>query len=289
MTAEYVPSKRISLRETGNGETWLQQLVFNDPSVLGLGELKVLSRERRQSSGGRLDFLLVDPDSETMYEVELMLGATDESHIIRTLEYWDIESRKSPNREHRAVIVAEEITNRFFNVIWLLNRSLPIIAIKLDTLKVENGFLVSFTKVLDIYEEPEGRDTPEGRVATRREWENSNSESLGVFDDCIKMISEEGNKPPRITYNAGHIAVGGQRVNFAWFTPRTKVPHCKVELRIGENNVESALEKLGKANIDSRRLSSGLILMRITRPELKEHSGLMRELIRLGIDEGGGL
>jgi hypothetical protein len=286
--SHYIPSKRISVRETGNGEAWLQQLVFNNPAVLGLGELKALSRERKQSSGGRLDFLLVDPDSETMYEVELMLGATDESHIIRTLEYWDIESRRWPNREHRAVIVAEEITNRFFNVIWLLNRSLPIIAIKLDTLKVENGFVISFTKVLDIYEEPEGRDTPEDREATRREWESSNPESLGVFDDCVKMISGQG-KSPRITYNAGHIAVGGQRLNFAWFTPRTRIPQCKFELRIGETNVELALEKLGKANIDSRRLSAGIILMRMTRSELKENTALIHELIELGIDEGGGL
>jgi len=288
MALEHIPSKRISLRETGNGEAWLQQLVFNDPSVLGLGELKALSRERKQSSGGKLDFLLVDPDSETMYEVELMLGATDESHIIRTLEYWDIESRRWPNREHRAVIVAEDITNRFFNVIWLLNRSLPIIAIKLDTLKVENGFVLSFTKVLDIYEEPEGRDTPEDREATRRDWESSNPESLGVFDDCVKMITDRG-KAPRITYNAGHIAVGGQRINFAWFTPRTRMPHCKVELRIGENNIESALEKLAKANIDSRRLSAGIILMKMTRPELKQNVTLMNGLLTLGIDEGGGL
>ena len=26
-----------------------------------------------------------------MYEKEIQLGATDESHIIRTVEYWDIE------------------------------------------------------------------------------------------------------------------------------------------------------------------------------------------------------
>jgi len=288
MPSGYIPSKRISLRDTGNGEAWLQELVFSDPSILGLGELKALSRERRQSSGGRLDFLLVDPDSERMYEVELMLGATDESHIIRTLEYWDIESRKSPNREHRAVIVAEEITNRFFNVIWLLNRSIPIIAIKLDTLKVGDGFVLTFTKVLDIYEEPEGRDTPEEREATRHDWENSNPESLGVFDDCVKMLSENG-KSPRITYNAGHIAVGGQRKNFAWFTPRTKMPHCKVELRIGESNVESALEKLSKTSIESRSLSAGFILMKLTRPELKQNSELFHELLKKGIEEGGGL
>jgi RecB family endonuclease NucS len=56
MSAGYISSKRISLREAGFNEQWLQQLVFDNPSVLGLGELKAVSRERKQSSGGRLDF-----------------------------------------------------------------------------------------------------------------------------------------------------------------------------------------------------------------------------------------
>jgi hypothetical protein len=33
-----------------------------------------------------------------------MLGATDESHIIRCIEYWDIERRRYPAYEHCAVL-----------------------------------------------------------------------------------------------------------------------------------------------------------------------------------------
>ena len=39
------------------------------------------------------------------YEVELRLGATDEFHIIRCIEYWDIELRRYPSYEHIAVLV----------------------------------------------------------------------------------------------------------------------------------------------------------------------------------------
>jgi len=77
------------------------------------------------------------------YETEVMLGATDESHIIRTLEYWDKESRRYLDKDHRAVIVAEEITNRFFNVIWLLNRSIPIIAIQLNALECDGKLILT--------------------------------------------------------------------------------------------------------------------------------------------------
>jgi hypothetical protein len=53
------------------------------PGLLGLGELEIAGREHRQPIGGRIDFLMRDAESETYYEVEVMLGTLDESHIIR--------------------------------------------------------------------------------------------------------------------------------------------------------------------------------------------------------------
>jgi hypothetical protein len=201
MAFQYTACHKTSLRAAGYDEAWLQRTILSNPSILGLGDLKAAGREVRQTQGGRLDFLFVDPDPDTdrMYEIEVMLGPTDESHIIRTLEYWDVETRRWPNRDHRAVIVAEEITNRFFNVIWLLNRSIPIIAIKLDTLTFEDKLVLSFTKVLDIYETPEGREPVQSESSTRQAWqEYSNPESLNVFDKCVKLLSKN-ERTPRIT------------------------------------------------------------------------------------------
>ena len=48
-----------------------------------------------------------------------------ESHIIRTIEYWDIERKRYPQYEHCAVLVAEDITSRFLNVISLFNGTIP--------------------------------------------------------------------------------------------------------------------------------------------------------------------
>ena len=90
-----------------------------DPGLLGLGELEVKDVERMQPRAGRLDLLLQDPDSYRRYTVELQLGATDESHIIRALEYWDIERKRYPQYDYCAVLVAEDITSRFLNVIAL--------------------------------------------------------------------------------------------------------------------------------------------------------------------------
>jgi hypothetical protein len=43
-----------------------------------------LQQERIQPAGGRLDLLFQDAEKRR-YEVELQLGAVDESHIIRTI------------------------------------------------------------------------------------------------------------------------------------------------------------------------------------------------------------
>ncbi len=117
---KYEKASRFSLKAHADyNEKWLQEKITEDVELLGLGDLDVKDVERRQPHAGRLDLLLFDPDTNTRYEVEIQLGATDESHIIRTLEYWDNERRRFPQYEHVAVIVAEEITGRFLNVINL--------------------------------------------------------------------------------------------------------------------------------------------------------------------------
>ena len=66
-------------------EHWDQDRIAEDPSILGLGDVILKDRERIQPRAGRLDLLLQDADTSRRYEVEIQLGATDESHIIRTI------------------------------------------------------------------------------------------------------------------------------------------------------------------------------------------------------------
>lgn len=69
----------------------------------------------------------------------IQLGKTDESHIIRTIEYWDLERKRYPQYDHTAVIVAEEITSRFLNVISLFNRNIPLVAIQMQAIRQFNS------------------------------------------------------------------------------------------------------------------------------------------------------
>ena len=84
MPGELKKLASVGLRKLGYDEKWLQARIIEGPGLLGLGELEIAAREHRQPVGGRIDFLMRDSEAETFYELEIMLGALDESHIIRT-------------------------------------------------------------------------------------------------------------------------------------------------------------------------------------------------------------
>ena len=185
----YRPHTQIALKDHPTlTERWLQQQIVEDPSLLGLGELLVKDVERQQPRSGRLDLLLTNPDGTTRYEVELQLGATDETHIIRTIEYWDSERRRYPQYEHIAVLVAEDITSRFFNVISLFNGSIPIIAIQLSALQIsDEEMTLVFTKILD--HATLGTDEEDaGEPTDRSYWERQSSPTmLTVVDEVLAL------------------------------------------------------------------------------------------------------
>jgi hypothetical protein len=264
-------------------ELWLQHQIEDDPTVLGLGDVVVLTRERRQSSGGRLDFLLHDPEADTLYEAEIMLGATDESHIIRTIEYWDIESRKNPSKEHRAVIVAEKITNRFFNVIYLLNRAIPIIAIQLDLLQLGDDLALHFTKVLDVYEAPEDAISLGGEPTDQSYWEGranprSMASAAAIMNLCKKLYPDL-----RVTYNKYHIALGTQRQNFCWLHPRKKQIHCHGDVDVGENT-EKGKAILEQAGLAFTVREQGDLAFTLSTRDIEDKREPLKQIFQLAIE-----
>ena len=207
---DYRKSTRISLKSHAEfNEKWLQQQIASDVTLLGLGDLDVKDVERRQPRSGRLDVLLFDPETGTRYEVEIQLGATDESHIIRTLEYWDNERRRFPQYEHIAVIVAEEITGRFLNVINLFNQAIPLIAVQMSALQVEGVLTLHATKVLDLaLPAPEEEDEP-GQETDRAYWvQKSAPTTLKMADQLLEKINDLG---PGLSLKYNKYYIGLQR------------------------------------------------------------------------------
>ena len=204
-------------------EKWVQDQIADDPSLLGLGDLELKDKERIQSNAGRLDLLLQDPVTLKRYEVEIQLGATDESHIIRTVEYWDIERKRYPQYEHAAVIVAEEITTRFLNVIQLFNGAIPLIAVKMTAYKVGDQYALTFVKVLDeltygLVDE----DEPLADPTDRSFWESKSSKQQLLAADALLTLVNEVEPKATLRYLKHYIGleIDGAPMNFVTFVPR---------------------------------------------------------------------
>jgi hypothetical protein len=275
----YIKGEKISLKKHFN-ERWLQDRIEEDTSILGLGELDIHTRERKQSSGGRIDFLFYNSDINTMYETEIQLGATDESHIIRTIEYWDIERRRYQTKEHRAVIVAEEITNRFFNVIGLMSKSIPIIAIQVSAIKVNDEVLLHFTKVLDLYEEPEDEVSLGGEEVNRQYWEKlAHPKSITLMDDIINIVK---NSYPniRISYNKYHVAIGTSLRNFIWLRPRKTANNCHLELKVDIEDVEDIKLKFDEMGISYNLRKEDIFAVSMQSDRYKKNEEKIAQIIR---------
>nr|MDO8111915.1 hypothetical protein [Candidatus Sigynarchaeota archaeon] len=283
---EYEKAQKTTIHDQGYDENWLKDKICEDPSILGLGNLTKLDKERRQSSGGKLDLLFQDQEMNVIYEVEVQLGKTDESHIIRTIEYWDNEKRKNPTYDHRAVIIAEEITNRFFNVIMLFNRAIPIIAIQLNTLIVNNKMTLDFQKVLDITEAPENEiDSDDLEPCGKSFWDDDDSfkDSLLVCEKMKTLVSTL-TQDLFITKNKNHFALGTSKRNFLWCTPR-KSKKCFFEQLILDSNVDQVKQLFESVEISPNyKKSKGnyiVLAYAITEQSLTEYEKMFKDLINI--------
>jgi len=197
---QYVEPKYIHMKSSSEfNEKWIQDLIEKDPGILGLGTLSFVSKEKSLPGGGRVDLVLGDDDDSVRYEVEVQLGKTDPSHIIRVLEYWDIEKKRYPQYDHVAVLVAEEITARFFNVISLFNGAVPIIAVQMKCVEVEGKVTIVFSKILDLMAlDRRPIIGPVIGATSRAEWEKKiGKEMLGLIDElkdaCSKLPEIDGD------------------------------------------------------------------------------------------------
>ena len=225
--------------------------------------------------------LLSDPDGATRYEVELQLGATDESHIIRTLEYWDNERRRYPQYEHVAVIVAEEITSRFFNVISLFNGFIPIVAVQMTALRVaDNQVSLVFTKVLDLLvlgTDEEDRAEPTDRPY----WESKSTPQTMKLVDRLHSMVQEQDDGVTLKYNKYYIGLAKDNVanNYISMIPMKK--KVNVELRI-PRSVEIT-EKIDESGVDrlSYETRSGRYRIGISSASIiDDNRQLLMELIK---------
>jgi hypothetical protein len=209
-------------------------------------------------------------------------GPTDEGHIIRTIEYWDIERKRYPQYEHCAVLVAEDITSRFLNVVSLFNGTIPLVALQMQALKVGEHITLIFTKVMDelsrglVDEDEDAEAAPTDRAY----WEKKGTKATVQLVDDLLGIAREINPSLDLKYNKFYIGLSkdGQPFNFAQFRPRKNTITLEINLpradEIDTKIDESGLEALEyAARWERYRLS-------LHKEDIQKHKTLLKELMQ---------
>lgn len=283
---EHVKVETVSIKQHPElNEAWVQHVIAEDPSILGLGDVVLRDKERRQPKAGRLDLLLQDPDTNKRYEVEVQLGITDESHIMRTIEYWDLERKRYPQYDHCAVIVAEDITSRFLNIISLFNGFIPLIALQMTAIKIGEGVGLAFTKIVDELALGLVDEDEESSLVTDREYwlKRGSKKTVGLADRLLDIINKFAPEY-QFKYNKFYIGLvkGGVANNFVICKPKKQ--WVNVEIRLAEqSDLTTELEESG---LDAEYLSKwGKYRVRIRQGEIDPNSELLLKVFQLAYRE----
>ena len=277
---KYVKPQKLLLKTHPEfNERWVQEKIAEDPSILGIGELILKDKERNQPGAGRLDLLFQDPDSNLRYEAEIQLGKTDESHIFRTIEYWDLERKRYPQYDHVAVLIAEDITSRFLNIISLLNGFIPLIAIQLNAIQIGDQITLVFTVVLDhrLGLAPEEEDEQE--VTDRSYWEKRSSKTTLDMADEILQLLKTLDPELALKYNKFYISLSKDNKPFNFVVLRPKKTSLGVEPKLKKaEEIEIMLDSAGldMLEYDTRNQRYRI---RFTKDEIQKHQRLLKEIL----------
>ncbi|UOE58287.1 hypothetical protein HPB58_13065 [Priestia filamentosa] len=281
---QYIKLDKINLKSDPTiNEKWVQSIIAKDPSILGLGEILLKDIERKQPRAGRLDLLFQD-ENNRRYCVELQLGKTDESHIIRTIEYWDLEKKRYPQYEHVAVIIAEDITSRFLNVISLFNSHIPIIAIQMNAIKFENQIGLQFITVLDEtalqnYSEDEEQELQIS--VDRNYWEEKAPKKIvSLTDKLLSIIHEHIDRDVKLKYNKFYIGLerNGLINNFITFKPRKMNIIIQPKLE-RDPDYDTMIENTGLDFLDYDT-RDGRYRIKLTEEDIETHEELLVKLFK---------
>ncbi|PFJ96332.1 hypothetical protein COI96_25120 [Priestia megaterium] len=281
---QYIKLDKINLKNDPTiNEKWVQSIIASDPSILGLGDILLKDMERKQPRAGRLDLLFQD-ENNRRYCVELQLGKTDESHIIRTIEYWDLEKKRYPQYEHVAVIIAEDITSRFLNVISLFNSHIPIIAIQMNAVKLDNQIGLQFVTVLDEtalqnYNEDE---EPELQISVDRSYweEKATKETVTLADKLLALIHDHIDKSINLKYNKFYIGLErmGLINNFITFKPRKM--NIIIQPKLERNSdYDTMIENTGLDFLDYDA-RGGRYRIKLTKNDIESHKEFLVQLFK---------
>ncbi|MCK4386509.1 MAG: hypothetical protein KAV41_00260 [Candidatus Pacebacteria bacterium] len=272
---------KISLSDNPEiNEQIIQKEIAENPSILGLGDLVLKDTERIQPQAGRLDLLLQDPETQRRYEVEIQLGKVDESHIIRTIEYWDRERKRYPQYDHCAVIVAEDITARFFNIINLFNGHIPLIAIKMQASQIGENIGLNFITVLDELVLGTDEEDEVKEITDRNYWIKNGSEITVKTADKILEFIQSFTEGYEFNYNKFYIGLTKNKRpnNFATFRPKRKLLNLEIKLPYSDE-IQKKIDESGIKDAEYFK-KWGIYRFRLDEKDVQNNQVFLTELLQ---------
>ena len=209
------------------------------------------------------------------------------AHLIRTIEYWDVERKRYPQYDHFAVIVAEDITSRFLNVIGLFNGFIPLIALQMSAFKFGDHISLVFTKVMDALSLGMPEEDEEVQAVTDRSyWENRGTkETVAHADEMLEMVKTFA-PDLELKYNKFYIGLAkeGQANNLVVF--RAKKNSFRAEIRLPSSpEIDQQLEAAG-IDVMEYETRWSRYRLRLTKNDITKHSALLLKLLKMayGLD-----
>ena len=174
------------------------------------------------------------------------------------------------------MIVAEDITSRFLNVISLFNRQIPLVAIQMSALKNGDNVGLVFTTVLDHI--PRGEEDDDTAEPTDRAyWENRGSKKTVAMADQLLKIVKNFDPELELKFNKHYIGLSknGQSTNFVTFRP--KKGFICLEVRLPETSkLQERFEEQDFMPYDKRW---GRYRIRLQPNDIEASEGVLRDII----------
>lgn len=182
--------------------------------------------------------------------------------------------------------MAEDVTSRYLNVLSLFAGSIPIIAIQLEALRVDDKIVLSFIKVLDQTELRVDDEEEEAarQPADRAYWESKGSpETVSIADELLGVLNAASERGYELNYNRHFIGLtdGGRSRNVVTFRPRKK--HLRLVVRVRDR--ERWVDRLGEAEVESKLGRGDRLVLGLTPATLDASRELVEDILSTAVRE----
>ena len=191
------------------------------------------------------------------------------------------EKKKYPQYDHTAVIIAEDITSRFLNVIGLFNGFIPIIAIQVTAIETPEGIGLQFTKILDTVklgylDEDEETSEPTDRAY----WEKRGTKKTVALADKILEISKSFLPAVEFSYNKYYIGfwVDGRACNFAVCRPQKSA--LRLEIRLPQTDETEEIISSSELDVLDYDKRWGSYRLKLTENDIAEKEETLKSLLQ---------